>query len=90
MLLNFLENNLIFILILAIFMPISGVFLFKNPYKKLISLNCCLISMILLILILSTNSIDQEKILSILVAVIIIFATLMAIGIKIIKRIERL
>ncbi len=88
MLLNFLENNLIFILILAIFMPISGVFLFKNPYKKLISLNCCLISMILLIL--STNSIDQEKILSILVAVIIIFATLMAIGIKIIKRIERL
>lgn len=88
MFINFLENNLILILISSIVIAILGVLFFCDNYKKISCLAASFTSIILLFFMIALDSAKKMEILSILISLLLLFAATLIIGINIANKVS--
>ncbi len=90
MILQILQNSLLFLLIATISLGLSGLFLFSDYFRKIIGLGIAYSGLIILLILLFKISDKSKELFEILITISIIFSITLATGIGIISNIAKL
>lgn len=86
---QFLQGNLIPILIFTITFGLFGLFLYKNNFKKICCLASSYIGIILLLVLFAKNSTIEKELLTITLAIFIIFIGNIIVAIHLIRNFDK-
>lgn len=90
MIYQFLQNNLILLLLFTTAFSLAGLFLYNDYMKKICCLSLSYLALILLFTIIFKNNDNANDLFSILITIFIIFLITLATGVGIISNISKI